>query len=454
MRWADPVWGGRFFPAIVLVSSLIWLAALELKATVARYAVLRARLPVLVASRDLDPGSSPRPPKKPRTADGLQVCVESCTASHLTAAPREFPVESIVKGYSSSQYWFPTGFDSFDAIIEHELRNVPKITKAMVDRAWCIGPDPFQGIVNWQMAGGALLRESKRIGDTFENRVRNGLALLHKALGLNSSRSGDVDMVLYWADIPPDLERGRTNRDKNCHDIHPFFVYQKQEAPSNPSSMVFPDPGFVNWPQGRRNILAIAKSLGWGDKRNQLLFRGNDAGYRKALDMRTLATEHPKLFDLYKVDVNDVRGRMSREEQCSFKYLLYMPGFWGTLSTRLRWLLACGSVVVVPKHDWYEFFYPLLKPYEHFIPAGNMRLTRGHDLPCILKCLETHDEAARRVAENGLRFVDEVLTEDVAERFISRLFSVYSQHMAYNATSFALRNPSKCTCPKPEPGRS
>jgi len=404
---------------------------------------------VPAAGHSLDPVSLLQTTKTVHPAGALQVCVESCTASLLASEPREFPVPLIIENYSSSKYWFPTGFDSFDSIIEHELRNVPNITRDMVDRAWCIGPAPIQGVVNWQMAGGAFLRESKRFGDPFESRVANGLALLHKALWVNRSRTGDVDMVLYWADIPPDLERGRTNPDTNCSGLHPFFVYQKQEAPDNPSSIVFPDPGFADWPQGRRELLALAKNLSWAERRGRLLFRGNAAGYRQALDMKNLTRQHPELFDLLKVNVKDTQGRMSREEQRSFKYLLYMPGFWGTLSTRLRWLLACGSAVIVPKHDWYEFFYPLMKPYEHFIPAGNMRLTRGHDLPCIVKCLETHDEEAQRIAENGLRFVDEILTEDVAEMFVSRLFSAYSQRMAYNATSFSSRDPlpHMCTCP-------
>lgn len=466
MWWPEAVWGRWFCLVLTLLSATVGLLFLALKPTAFAQISAHAALPfsahreVIKFLRTAQSARTPLPettghairgtkqPPDAQTPRGLRSCVEKCTASLAPRKPREFPVEGLVQGYSQSKFWFPTGFDSFESIIRHDLRKVPNISKTMVDRAWCVGPDPFQGVVNWQMANGSLLREHHRIGDQFEDRVNNGLRLLRKALPLNKSRSGDVDMVLYWADIPPDLERGRLNPDRKCHPIHPFFVYQKQEALNNPSSMVFPDPGFVHWAEGRRKILTAAEKLTWSTKTGKLLFRGNDAGYRAALDKKWLQKKYPASFDIFKVDVNDVKGRMSRDEQCNFKYLLYMPGFWGTISTRLRWLMACGSVVVVPKHDWYEFFYPLLKPFEHFVPAGNMRLTRGHDLPCITDCLRTHDEEAKQIAENANRFVRDVLTEDVAERYISLLFSVYSRHMGYNASSFTTRDPTRCNCPK------
>mmetsp|Transcript_102464 Transcript_102464/g.319247 ORF Transcript_102464/g.319247 Transcript_102464/m.319247 type:complete len:437 (-) Transcript_102464:63-1373(-) len=436
MPWTDPVWGGWFSTVILLLAVGVGLLGLALKADADghRHAARFGALPVFADHHT--------------ARQGLQECVASCADSLGKFKTREFPLELLVRGYSHSKYSFPSGFSSFDSLISHELRHLPNITKAMVDRAWCIGRDPFQGVVNWQMARGALLRESHRTGDPFEDRVKNGIALLHRALPLNASRTGDVDMVLYWADIPPDLERGRKNPDRRCHATHPFFVYQKQESQHDTSSVVFPDPGFVHWAAGRRKILSASAKLSWGEKKDRLLFRGNDAGYRRALDREWLRKQRPELFDVVKVDVNDLNGRMTREEQCRFKYLLYLPGFWGTISTRLRWLLACGSVVIMPEHDWYEFFYPLLRPFEHFVPAGNLLLTRGHDLPCILDCLRQHNETARRIAESGRRFVQEVLTEDVAERYISRLFSAYAERMGYSAPSFAWRTPNACTCPK------
>lgn len=382
-------------------------------------------------------------------ANALKACVEQCI-DQVPILPKDFPVMALVEGYSKTKYGFPTGIANLDELVAHELKEMPDITKAMIDRAFCIGPTSWQGIVNWQMEKGALLRESHRIGDRFENRVENGLALLRKALPFVLNGTGDVDMVLYWADLPPDIQAGHTNRDRRCHPFHPILLYQKQVRDNYRHAIAFPDPAFVNWAKGRQKVLNSTRGLPYSSRKEKLLFRGNIKGYRSALDVDFLTRGHRDLFDIISVDVHDTYGRMSREEQCNFKYLLHMPGFWGTISTRLRWLLACGSVVLVPRHDWYEFFYPLLEPWRHYVPVGNVRQRRGHELPCVLGCLRTHAAAAQKIAEAGRRFVEEVLTEDVAERYIAKLFLAYSQRMRYHPGSYPGRNATGCRCPDDE----
>ena len=104
---------------------------------------------------------------------------------------------------------------------------------------------------------------------------------------------------------------------------------------------------------------------------------------------------------------------------CDSKYLLHMPGSASSYSQRLKYLFACGAVVVISETEFYEFWYPMLRPYEHFIPAGNLELTGGADLPMIVECLRSHDEDAKILAANAHEFVQTHLVADVHERYLA-----------------------------------
>lgn len=50
---------------------------------------------------------------------------------------------------------------------------------------------------------------------------------------------------------------------------------------------------------------------------------------------------------------------MSVYEHCKYKYLLHIPG--NSYSARLKYLLGCGSVVLVMPSEFQEFWYHLMK---------------------------------------------------------------------------------------------
>merc|ERR1711879_381238 len=126
-------------------------------------------------------------------------------------------------------------------------------------------------------------------------------------------------------------------------------------------------------------------------------------------------------------------GRIwTREQHCHYKYLLHLPGTSGSFSSRLRYLLPCASVVIMPQQAFYEFWYPMLRPYEHFIPAGNLMITRGRDLPGIIRCLNKHEDDARRLAENAARFADEVLAREAHLIYARKLLKRFSSLLRYN----------------------
>ena len=112
--------------------------------------------------------------------------------------------------------------------------------------------------------------------------------------------------------------------------------------------------------------------------------------------------------------------RVSMCKQCGYKYLLHLMGTWPAHSNKLKQLLACG-LVVMPQADFYEFWYPLLRPFEHFVPSANLALFNGNDLPGVHSCLQQHDDAAQRIANASRAFIRDVLTPELLDEYMRAL---------------------------------
>lgn len=55
----------------------------------------------------------------------------------------------------------------------------------------------------------------------------------------------------------------------------------------------------------------------------------------------------------------DAQDTLSVAEECGFKYLLYMPG--NTWANRMKYLMACGSTVIMPRDRYVAFWWHLLQ---------------------------------------------------------------------------------------------
>jgi len=60
--------------------------------------------------------------------------------------------------------------------------------------------------------------------------------------------------------------------------------------------------------------------------------------------------------------------RVPWQQTCSYRYLLNLDG--NAAASRLASLLHTGSAVFIADSPFREYFYPLLKPWVHFVPVG------------------------------------------------------------------------------------
>ena len=56
---------------------------------------------------------------------------------------------------------------------------------------------------------------------------------------------------------------------------------------------------------------------------------------------------------------SEAADTVSAAEHCGYKYLLYMPG--NTWANRLKYLMLCGSTIVMPKDRYVAFWWHLLE---------------------------------------------------------------------------------------------
>eukprot|EP00741_Cyanophora_paradoxa_P012367 tig00020610_g11950.t1 len=91
-------------------------------------------------------------------------------------------------------------------------------------------------------------------------------------------------------------------------------------------------------------------------------------------------------------------------------------------SRSFRALLASGSLVFKPESPFFEFFYPLLRPWTHYVPLGE----DASDGAERAEWARRHDAAARRIAAQGAEAVRAALRFEDVLCYLRRLLEGYA----------------------------
>ena len=193
-------------------------------------------------------------------------------------------------------------------------------------------------------------------------------------------------MTWYAEDMGPDVANPHLP-DPHFQLPHPLFVAQKRSG--EPNEIAFPEFDFVHWPEERRDILEKSRNTSWHCRVPKLLYRGQQAGYRDHFRPEKLfgtACNSVDIFFSHPAHHIRLIKSVSHVDHVDYRYLLFLPGFYGTAANRLKYYLATGSAVLMHDNDFYEFWYPLLVPYKHYIPLLNLYKHSGFDIPGVLEC--------------------------------------------------------------------
>jgi len=106
----------------------------------------------------------------------------------------------------------------------------------------------------------------------------------------------------------------------------------------------------------------------------------------------------------------------------AYKYLISTDGAVAAWR-RVPVILACGSVLLL-QHEWKQFFYPGLRPWEHYVPIR----TDFTDLLEKYEWLEDHPVEAKEIASAGHAFAMKFLTPAAIQRYFSDILLCLSNY--------------------------
>ncbi|UJR16898.1 hypothetical protein I4U23_003796 [Adineta vaga] len=227
----------------------------------------------------------------------------------------------------------------------------------------------------------------------------------------------------------------------------PIFAFSKTNRTKRglrPDGIV-PMPCFTfwSWPEIRagrwtkisRSILNTSYNLEYSKRVPKIFWRGVRS-WKRIWFLKT-ARQYPNIMDLAPVSwqkgIDGLAYKASfsyktLEEHCNYKYLAHLEG--SSYSSRLKYLLLCGSpVVYAPIQYWEEYWYHLLKDGENIVffeSAGNEGAFNK-----TLEFLMQNEEKAKEIGRKGQQLVQDYLNEHAVSCYWWKLLKEYAKLLGY-----------------------
>lgn len=123
-------------------------------------------------------------------------------------------------------------------------------------------------------------------------------------------------------------------------------------------------------------------------------------------------------------------SEVSFEDHCKYKYLFNYRGV--AASFRYKHLFLCKSLVFHVGDEWQEFFYPLLKPWVHYVPLSP-KATK-EEIKKYIEFFKENDELAKEIAERGYNHIWENLTNSNVICYWKMILTRYADLVKYDVT--------------------
>ncbi|KAL4715219.1 hypothetical protein ACJJTC_007801 [Scirpophaga incertulas] len=223
------------------------------------------------------------------------------------------------------------------------------------------------------------------------------------------------------------------SKTKDYYDImYPAWSFWE----GGPAISLYPT-GIGRWDKHRQSILSAAKRWTWEKKQEKAFFRGSRTSEeRDALVL--LSRSNPNLVDAqytknqaWKSDADTLYAtpapEVSFEEQCKYKYLFNYRGV--AASFRFKHLFLCKSLVFHVGDEWLEFFYPLLKPWVHYVPVSPK--ATQEEIRKYIEYFKENDVVAKEIAERGFQHIWDNLTDKDVKCYWRKLLKKYATLIKY-----------------------
>eukprot|EP00698_Gefionella_okellyi_P026213 TRINITY_DN9908_c0_g1_i1.p1 TRINITY_DN9908_c0_g1~~TRINITY_DN9908_c0_g1_i1.p1 ORF type:complete len:398 (-),score=67.16 TRINITY_DN9908_c0_g1_i1:536-1729(-) len=236
----------------------------------------------------------------------------------------------------------------------------------------------------------------------------------------------------------PDADFVLSTLDGTVQQLPPELLFFAISKPTQQASkrLLFPDWSYWSYPGVKLTYYPVQMAsmragrglFPWTKRLAQLFWRGVVRGIPNRASLVIAAAESPEL-----INAQDAWATQQRivplEDHCQYKYLAYTPGI--THSVRLKYLLACGSVVVLPNsEDYMEWFHHLLAHGVNMwrVPDGDHAF---HNVAREVQMLIQNDELAHRIGKAGAEIADKYLTMEAVLCYWAELVRRYSQRLRF-----------------------
>ncbi|KRX79622.1 KDEL motif-containing protein 1 [Trichinella sp. T6] len=184
--------------------------------------------------------------------------------------------------------------------------------------------------------------------------------------------------------------------------------------------------------KGADNIFVAQgwRSISWEEKENKAFWRGRDSSKERLL-LVNISRKYPDLLDaklthfFFFTDKVDVYGppvhNIAMPKFFEFKYQISVDGT--VAAYRLMYLLAGNSIILKQDSIYYEHFYPLLKPWVHYVPVKR-------DLSDLIDQIQwsmNHPEQVKTIIKNAQNFVNSYLTPRATYCYLADVFKKYAE---------------------------
>jgi spore maturation protein CgeB len=262
--------------------------------------------------------------------------------------------------------------------------------------------------------------EAKLKNEYYPPRALSILHQINRAITASPEPVPDIEFSFVVKDLPDEL-----------HAHHTFWALSR--LPVDKETWLMPDFGYWSWPldlvgsyeQIRVEIIQNQKP--WEERVPKILWRGalktnkvREAMYRITRGKKWADIEEIKWENRTEVSPASAASAISMVDHCDYQYLMHTEG--RSYSGRGKYLLNCGSVVVMHKSEWIE---PHQDLYVKSGPEQNIvEVERDFsDLEEKMQKLLNDPQLARQIAMNSQKtFRDRYLTSAAQACYWRKVF--------------------------------
>ncbi|KAJ6334878.1 hypothetical protein OIU76_007762 [Salix suchowensis] len=259
---------------------------------------------------------------------------------------------------------------------------------------------------------------------------------ISQLLRLYPGKVPDLELMFWCEDRPVILKKDYQGT--NATSSPSIFQYCGHE---DALGIVFPDWTFWGWAETNvrpwkilsRDLQEANKRTRWKDRVPYAYWRGNPnvAASRRQLMWCNVSDKYDWNARLYRQDwrAESEQGyeHSKLEDQCTHRYKIYIEGRGWSVSD--KYILACDSMTLFVKPEYYDFFIRSMVPLQHYWPVSARNKCR--DIKFAVEWGNSHTDKAQAIGKAGSKFIQEDLKMERVYDYMFHLLTKYSELLKF-----------------------